>query len=382
MAVTVVQAGSMAQWSTATASPTLAANITPGNSVILVAQSFSIVNVLTVTGCGVTWRRAIFGIANNGVSGSLDIWYGTTSTGGSPTATVTFNGGTNNHAVLLECSPIALDNAAKAENVQTGIPTTPSLTPSVGAGELFVGLTTSAWTCNGAAAPWTSLSGAGDYEAVGYIVPATAAAQQMTVAGGTSGPYSAATAVFRSLVGVKFYTSEDFGSGLQAINVLDPAGPQDVATKHYADAHTPAPFSKQVLWENAYGMVCSSNSYTGGWAGLTTGPNTQTITKLRADTGIRVKMGTTCFVNQGGPVYYGVAVNGSAIVQLFVYWLNVANNHWAMPWAEKTLWPSSYSQVGVTGSMSVNFFVSTGSGVTWNTNNGDTAYWTILEVMP
>jgi len=181
---------------------------------------------------------------------------------------------------------------------------------------------------------------------------------------------------------VKFYTGQDLGGSLQVVNTPDPVNAQDVATKHYVDAHVPTPFSKQILWETAYNMACGANNYTGAYAVLGSGPNTQTITKRRADTGIRVKMGTSCYSNVAGNVYYGLAVNGSAIVQLIQYFINAAGTHCVMPWSEKTLMPASYSQVGVTGNMNVVFYVSTSAGVTWSTDSGDLAAWTIAEVMP
>ena len=180
---------------------------------------------------------------------------------------------------------------------------------------------------------------------------------------------------------VKFYTGEDFG-GTQIVNTPDPVNPQDVAAKHYVDAHVPTPFSKQILWENAYNMRCLNNSYAGSFAGLTSGPNVQTITKLRADTGIRVKLATTCFVNTPGTITYGVSINGSSVVQLWIYYVNVASNHLPMPLASQTLLPASVSQIATTGSMNVTFYVATGGGITWNTNDGDSAQWTIAEVMP
>lgn len=383
MAVTVVQVGTMNQYTTPTATPTLASNVTVGNSVIMIAQSYSAVAVSTVTGCGVTWQRAISGVANVGVSGSIDIWYGVRSTGGSLTATVTFNGGNNNYALLVECSPILFDKAAKVENV-TGVPLTPSLVPTQAGGICIGSLAVSAGSTY-PVAPWTRWSNAGGYQSQCYNLPTDTSAQQLTVTGSVSATYSGAIASFLSVpveMGIKYYTSEDFGSALQVVNVLDPSAPQDVATKHYTDAHAPTPFHGQILWETAYNMACGANSYTGAYAALSTGPNVQTITKRRADTGIKVKMGTSCYSNVGGTVSYAVVVNGSPISVLFTYYINVAVTHCVMPWAVQTLWPSSFSQVGVTGNMNVVFYISTQAGLTWNTDSGDVAGWTIAEVMP
>lgn len=181
---------------------------------------------------------------------------------------------------------------------------------------------------------------------------------------------------------VKYYTGEDLGGAMQVTSLQDPAASQDVATKHYADTHVPTPFSKQILWEAAYSMTCGNNSYTGAYAAISTGPNYQNVTKLRADTGIRVKLGTSCFTNTPGYVIYGFTVNGSAVFQIVQYFINIASCHMTIPWAEKTLMPAQAAQVGVTGSIQIGFLIQTQASLIWNTNSGDTAWWTISEVMP
>jgi hypothetical protein len=382
--VAVIQTGTMVQSSTPpTLSPTLPANITKGNGVICIAQSFSKCKVATITGCGVVWQIAIAGIASTNVSGTIDVWYGVESTGGSPTATVTFGGaaggGSNNCALLMEVSPIALEQAIKIENANAAL-ATPAVTPGA-VGDLLIGTMSTGSTSPGAQSPWARLNPANDYQAHGYYVAATTASQQMLVGtGATVIPNSSATVVFKvAPVGVKVYAAQDLGSGIKVVNLPDPINPQDVATKYYVDHHVVSLYGKQIIWETAYGLACSNNTYTGGWAALGTGPYTCTITKQYASTGIRVKMGGTFQAQVAGQVNYGMAVNGSAILQLFQYYINIVNCHIPMPQVTRTIWPAQFSQVGNTGSMTVTFWVN--SGATWRTDTNDYCFWTISEVL-
>lgn len=209
--VAVAQMGSMNTYITPNATPSVRNNVGPGNSVICVCQSYggSGCNVSSITGCGVNWQKAISGIAQTVATGTLDIWYGTNSTGGPNTsaAKVTFGGSsTQNCALIMECSPIQFDNALKIESA-TGQPMTPLLVPGFGAGELFIGSIVTGSATGDVVAPWKKLSAYTDwYQEQGFVIPGNASPQQMAVNTSGSQGYSAAIAAFAPASGVEVPT--------------------------------------------------------------------------------------------------------------------------------------------------------------------------------
>jgi hypothetical protein len=148
-------------------SVTLSSNVTAGDALVLAVStstpSGATAAVSSVTGGGVTWQRGSSG--GDATVGDLEIWYGTASSGGSGTETISVtlsNANAEVGAWVGEFSGVASASALDASGATTGSGKTisaPAMTADA-TGDLVVDAVNSdAIPTSGPAAPWTDPTG-------------------------------------------------------------------------------------------------------------------------------------------------------------------------------------------------------------------------------